>query len=133
MLSKHAATRRIGICVRRGFRRNLGRDAVLFGLGNFARIHDELKLRAIDRLQSEPVNARLFFGSSEALLAAGFFAQLILVQFIAPNGFIKRNAVFVELMAETLQIFHHITKFRIGRHPRCGTAFQLVDKERMKV
>ena len=75
------AADQIRICVgSSSFRVNFWRNAILLRLGQLPRIHDQLEIRFINRVECYPVNSRLLLIPCQTFFRASFFAQFIVLK-----------------------------------------------------
>src|SRR5213075_3188096 len=74
------AADQIRICIGSGLRVKFWRNAILLRLGQFPRIHDQLKIRLINRVECYPVNSRFLLIPRQTFFGASFFAQFIVLK-----------------------------------------------------
>ena len=84
-------------------------------------------------VESQSIDARLFFVTRQSLLGAHFLADLVILNLFAPSVFIQCDAVIVQLLAQALHIFHHVMKLRITFDALSRATLEFFDKEGMAV
>ena len=51
--------------------------------------------------------------SRKTFFRARFFAKLVSVNFLAADVFIQRDPILIELVPQTLHVFHDVMEFRV--------------------